>query len=69
MGVLRNGAQGCRAPVVTGHYEHSSIESITDGLGGQIAMKVRTDYPAGSVRSLIVKTNAWVYKYTPTKVR
>ncbi len=49
LGALRNGARGCRAPLVTGHYEHSSIESITNGLGGQLAMQIRTDYPEGSV--------------------
>jgi hypothetical protein len=50
MGALRNGADKCEAPTISGgHYEHATIESIKDGLGGQLAMTVRTDYPAGSV--------------------
>ena len=50
MGTLRNGAEGCDAPTISSaRYEHSSIESIKDGLGGQLAMMVRTDYPGGSV--------------------
>lgn len=49
MGALRNGAEGCRPPTVLGHYEHSTIERIVDGLGGQLAMTVRTDFPAGTV--------------------
>lgn len=49
MGAIRNGAEGCRAPTISGKYEHSTIESIKNGLGGQITMIVRTDYPAGTV--------------------
>lgn len=49
MGALRNGADGCRAPTVTGKYEHSTIETLEDGFGGQLIMTVRTDYPAGAV--------------------
>lgn len=49
IGSLRNGAKGCRAPTVSGRYEHSTITSLKDGLGGQLAMTVRTDYPAGAV--------------------
>jgi hypothetical protein len=52
LGALRNGAEGCRTPTIAGTYEHSTIESIEDGLGGQLAMTVRTDYPAGEVASL-----------------
>ncbi len=50
LGALRNGAEGCDAPTISSdRYEHSTIESIKDGLGGQLAMMVRTDYPGGSV--------------------
>jgi hypothetical protein len=49
IGELRNGAEGCRAPTISGHYERATIELIEDGLGGQLAMTVRTDYPAGLV--------------------
>ena len=49
MGVLRNGAEGYRAPTVSGKYEHSTIGSLKNGLGGQLEMIVRTDYPAGAV--------------------
>jgi len=49
MGALRNGADGCRAPTVSGSYEHSTIEQLKAGLGGQLTMIVRTDYPAGDV--------------------
>lgn len=49
MGALRNGADGCRAPTVSGSYEHSTIEQLKAGLGGQLTMVVRTDYPAGDV--------------------
>jgi hypothetical protein len=49
MGALRNGADGCRAPTVSGHYERATTESLENGLGGQLAMMVRTDYPAGAV--------------------
>lgn len=49
MGALRNGAEGCRAPTVSGPYEHSTIEQLKDGFGGQLTMVVRTDYPAGAV--------------------
>lgn len=49
MGALRNGAKGCRAPTVSGTYEHATIVSLKNGLGGQLAMMVRTDYPAGAV--------------------
>lgn len=49
MGALRNGADGCRAPTVSGSYEHSTIEQLKAGLGGQLTMVVRSDYPAGDV--------------------
>lgn len=49
MGALRNGAEGCRAPTVSGAYEHATVERVEDGLGGQLAMTVRTDYPEGEV--------------------
>ncbi len=48
-GALRNGADGCRAPTVSGAYEHSTIEQLKDGFGGQLTMVVRTDYPMGQV--------------------
>ena len=49
MGALRNGAEGCRAPTVSGPYEHSTIEQLKNGFGGQLTMVVRTDYPQGAV--------------------
>lgn len=49
MGALRNGADGCRAPTASGSYEHSTIEQLNAGPGGQLTMVVRTDYPAGDV--------------------
>lgn len=50
MGALRNGAEGCRAPTVSGSpYEHWTIENIENGLGGAIALTIRTDYPEGQV--------------------
>lgn len=49
MGALRNGADGCRPPTITGKYEHSTIESMVEGGGGQFTMMVRTDYPAAQM--------------------
>lgn len=50
MGALRNGAEGCRAPTITPPpYEHWTIEKIEQGLGGTVAVTVRTDYPEGQV--------------------
>jgi hypothetical protein len=49
MGALRNGADGCRAPTVDGPYEHSTIESLADGYGGQLMMTVRRDFPAAQM--------------------
>lgn len=49
MGALRNGASGCRAPTISGKFEHSTIESLKGGLGGQLEMVVRTDYPAAQM--------------------
>lgn len=50
MGPLRNGAEGCRAPTTTPpSYEHWTIEKIEEGLGGAVALTVRTDYPEGQV--------------------
>jgi len=49
MGALRNGAKGCRPPTISGTYEHSTIESLKQGLSGQLAMMVRTDYPAAQM--------------------
>lgn len=49
LGALRNGADGCQAPTISGDYEHATIERIENGLSGQLAMIVRTDYPAGTV--------------------
>ena len=50
MGALRNGAEGCRAPTVTPPlYEHWTIEKIEEGLGGTVALTVRTNFPEGQV--------------------
>jgi hypothetical protein len=49
VGALRNGAVGCRAPTMSGAYEHSTITELKDGFGGQLTMVVRTDYPSGQV--------------------
>lgn len=49
MGALRNGAEGCRAPTISGNYEHATIDAVEDGYGGQLIMTVRTDFPAGTV--------------------
>lgn len=50
MGALRNGAEGCRAPTVSAPpYEHWTIEKIEEGLGGAIALTVRTNFPEGQV--------------------
>lgn len=49
MGALRNGGVGCRAPTMSGRYEHATIEQVKAGLGGMPAMVVRTDYPEGAV--------------------
>jgi len=48
LGAIRNGAKGCRAPTLTGAYEHMSVLSLTPGLGGQLKMEARRDYPAAS---------------------
>lgn len=47
MGALRNGADGCRAPKFSGKYEHSTIETLENGFGCQLMMKVSTDFQAG----------------------
>jgi hypothetical protein len=49
MGAIRNGADGCLPPTLSGTYEHSTIESLEPGLAGQLAMTVRTDYPAATM--------------------
>jgi hypothetical protein len=49
MGPMRNGAEGCRAPTVSGPYEHATVERVENGLGGQLAMTVRREYPEGKV--------------------
>jgi len=49
MGVLRNGADGCRPPTISGVYEHSTIESLTQENSAQLTMMVRTDYPAAQM--------------------
>jgi hypothetical protein len=49
MGALRNGADHCRAPTISGSFEHATIESLKDGQGGQLEMVVRTDYPAAQM--------------------
>lgn len=49
MGALRNGTDGCRTPTASGLYDHSTIEVLEDGYGGQLNMVVRTDFPAGQV--------------------
>ncbi|MEN6543642.1 hypothetical protein [Parvibaculum sp.] len=49
IGALRNGAAGCRAPALNGKYEHFTLLSLKEGLGGQLAMSVRRDYPAAAM--------------------
>ncbi len=50
MGALRNGAEGCRAPTsAPPPYEHWTIEKIEEGLGGTVALTVRTNFPEGQV--------------------
>lgn len=50
MGALRNGADGCRAPTVSGQpYEHWTVEKIEAGIGAAVALTVRTNYPEGQV--------------------
>jgi len=48
-GALRNGADGCRAPTLGGPYEHFTLQSLTDGLAGQLAMSVQRDFPAAEM--------------------
>ena len=49
-GALRNGAEGCRAPTISGApYEHWTIEKIEQGIGGAVALTVRSDFPEGQV--------------------
>lgn len=68
MGAVRNGTAGCEAPSVSGRYEHSTIESIENGLGGQLAMTVRRDYPDGTVPSMCSgKPQPAVAKSTKTR--
>ena len=49
VGPIRNGADGCRPPTLSGPFEYSTIESLADGYGGQLMMKVRRDYPAAQM--------------------
>lgn len=49
LGAIRNGADGCRAPTLAGKYEHFTVVSLKEGLGGQLAMSVRKDFPGGAV--------------------
>jgi hypothetical protein len=49
VGAMRNGAKGCRAPALNGAYEHFTLVSLKEGLGGQLAMSVRSDFPAADM--------------------
>jgi len=64
MGALRNGAKGCRPPTISSPYEHSTIESLQDGLSGQLAMMVRTDYPAAQMTVACTGGNQAVAAHT-----
>ena len=46
VGAIRNGAKGCRPPTLSGAYEHSTIESLKQGLSGQLAMRSGPTTPA-----------------------
>ncbi len=64
MGPLRNGANGCRPPTISGKFEHSTVESLKDGLGGQLEMVVRTDYPAAQMTVACTGGNQSVAAHT-----
>ena len=64
MGALRNGAKGCRPPTISGIYEHSTIESLKEGLSGQLAMMVRTNYPAAQMTVACTGGNQAVAAHT-----
>jgi hypothetical protein len=64
MGALRNGAKGCRPPTISGAFEHSTIESLKEGLSGQLAMMVRTDYPAAQMTVACTGGNQAVAPHT-----
>ena len=49
LGALRNGADGCRPPALNGSYEHFTLLSLTEGLGGQLAMSIQRDSPAADM--------------------
>ncbi len=45
MGALEPGEPGCNPPVLAGKYEHRTIEEVTEGFGGMLTLKVRTEFP------------------------
>jgi hypothetical protein len=49
IGAMRNGAKGCRAPTLNGKYEHFTALSLKEGLGGQLEMSVRRDFPGAAM--------------------
>ena len=67
MGTLRNGAKGCRPPTISGEYERSTIESLSEGYGGQLAMMVRTDYPAAQMTVACTGGNEAVAPHTDSQ--
>jgi hypothetical protein len=48
-GTIRNGAAGCRAPTLNGKYDHLTLLSVAEGLGGQLMMSARRDFPAAAM--------------------
>lgn len=46
---LANFEPKCAPPTLKGEYEHATVTSVKDGLGGSLEMQVQTVYPAASV--------------------
>ena len=46
---LRNGAEGCTPPTLHGAYEHFTLVSLKEGLGGQLEMTAQRDFPAADM--------------------
>jgi len=67
MGAIRNGADGCRPPTLSGKYEHSTIESLKEGNGGQLMMMVLTDYPAAQMTVACTGGNEAVAAHSVTE--
>jgi len=67
MGTIRNGAEGCRPPTISGTFEYSTIESLTEGMGGQLQMNVRRDYPAAQMTVACTGGNQPVEPYSTTE--